>query len=244
VQFRAEVAQVLKKNCSTKNTSSRVRDRFFNKLTSSLKEGYCVFLRNRGGGAVPQSSSQPISELLAQWRTGDEESLRRLVPLVYNELRRLAHYYLRRERPDHTLQTTALVHEAYLCLMKQQSTDFENRAHFFAVCANLMREILVQYARRRKAAKRDAGYKLTLDGALALPGGRNLDLVALDDALHELAKLDPQQSRIVELRFFGGLSIQETSQVLGISPATVKRHWTTARVWLHDEINRSKRHDA
>ena len=193
---------------------------------------------------MPGATSQPVSALLAQWRAGDEESLRRLVPLVYNELRRLAHYHLRRERPDHTLQTTALVHEAYLCLMKEQPTDFENRAHFFGVCANLMREILVQYARRRKAAKRDGGYKLTLDGAAALPATRNLDLIALDDALHELAKLDPQQSRIVELRFFGGLSIEEISHVLGISTATVKRHWTLARVWLHDEITTAQHHDA
>jgi len=194
---------------------------------------------------VPGTVSQSVSELLAQWRAGDEESLRRLIPLVYNELRRVAHNHLRKERPDHTLQTTALVHEAYLCLMKQQQpTDFENRAHFFAVCANLMRQILVQYARRRKAVKRDAGYKLTLDGAIALPESRSVDLVALDDALNELAKLDPQQSRIVELRFFAGLSIEETSHVLGISPATVKRHWATARVWLHNEISRAERHDA
>ena len=193
---------------------------------------------------MPGTASYPVSELLAQWRAGDEESLRRLVPLVYKELRRLAHHHLRRERPDHTLQTTALVHEAYLCLMKQPPMAFENRAHFFAVCANLMREILVQYARKRKAAKRDGGYKLTLDGIAGMPGTRSLDLVALDDALHGLEKLDPQQSRIVELRFFGGLSIEETSQVLGISPATVKRHWTTARVWLHDEITRANGHDA
>jgi RNA polymerase sigma factor (TIGR02999 family) len=192
---------------------------------------------------VPGTTSQPVSELLAQWRAGDEESLRRLVPVVYNELRRLAHYYLRGERPDHTLQTTALVHEAYLCLMKGPPSEFENRAHFFAVCANLMREILIQYARRRNAAKRGGGYKLTLDLADAFPQSRNLDLIALDDALQELAKLDPQQSRIVELRFFGGLSIEETSHVLGISAATVKRHWTTARVWLYDEISRSDRHE-
>ncbi len=185
---------------------------------------------------------QPVSELLAQWRSGDEESLQRLVPLVYNELRRIAHCYLRKERPDHTLQTTALVHEAYLSLTKQQPMEFENRSHFFAVCARLMREILVQYARRRNAAKRNGGYKLSLDGAGGLPVSRSLDLVALDDALHELARLDPQQSRIVELRFFGGLSIAETSHVLGISPATVKRHWTTAKVWLHNEIRRTERH--
>jgi RNA polymerase sigma factor (TIGR02999 family) len=198
------------------------------------------------GFVVPGTASQPVSELLAQWQAGDEECLRRLIPLVYNELRRVAHNHLRQERPHHTLQTTALVHEAYLCLMKQQQppAEFVNRAHFFAVCANLMRQILVQYARRRKAAKRDGGYKLTLDAAIALPQSRSVDLVALDDALKELAKLDLQQSRIVELRFFAGLSIEETAEVLGISPATVKRHWTTARVWLHDEIRRAECHEA
>jgi len=193
---------------------------------------------------VPETTSQPVSELLANWRAGDEESLRRLVPIVYNELRRLAHYHIRKERPDHTLQTTALVHEAYLCLIKQESIDFESRAHFFAVCANLMREILVQYARRRKAAKRNAGYKLTLDDANVLPQSRCVDLIALDDALNALAKLDPQQCRVVELRFFSGLSIEETSQVLGISPATVKRYWTTAKLWLHNEISKAEHRDA
>ena len=189
------------------------------------------------------TKSQPVSELLAQWRAGDEESLRRLIPLVYNELRRLARYHLRRERPDHTLQTTALVHEAYLSLVKQEPINFENRTHFFAICANLMRQILVQYARRRKTAKRDGGYKLTLDDALPLPQSRGVDLIALDDALNGLAKLDPQQSRIVELRFFGGLSIEETSQALGMSPSTVKRHWTTAKLWLHNEISEANRND-
>jgi len=194
---------------------------------------------------VPEPTSQPVSDLLAKWRAGDEESLRRLLPVVYNELRRVAHFHLRKERPGHTLQTTALVHEAYLCLMKQEAMNFENRAHFLAVCAQLMRQILVQYARRRNAAKRDGGYKLTLDDhAMALVENRSVDLVALDDALNRLAELDLQQSRIVELRFFGGLSIEETSKVLGISPATVKRHWTTARVWLHTQINRTERHDA
>lgn len=192
---------------------------------------------------MSSTKSQPVNELLAQWRTGDEESLRRLVPLVYNELRRLAHHHLRRERADHTLQTTALVHEAYLALVKQEPVDFENRAHFFGICANLMRQILVQYARRRHAAKRDAGYKLTLDDAITFPKGRGVDLIALDDALNGLAKLDPQQSRIVELRFFGGLSIEETSQVLGMSPATVKRHWTTAKLWLRNEITETDRRD-
>ena len=194
---------------------------------------------------MPETTPQPVSELLAKWRAGDEESLRRLLPVVYNELRRVAHYHLRKERPGHTLQTTALVHEAYLCLMKQQPRDFKNRTHFVAVCAQLMRQILVQYARRRNAVKRDGGYKLTLDDhAMALVENRSVDLVALDDALNGLAELDPQQSRIVELRFFGGLSIEETSQVLGISRATVKRHWATARIWLHTQINRAEPHEA
>jgi len=196
------------------------------------------------GSCTVQPTPEPVSQLLAEYRNGNEESLRRLVPLVYNELRRVAHYHIRKERPDHTLQTTALVHEAYLCLTKQQPMDFENRAHFFAVCAQLMRQILVQYARRRRASKRDGGHKLTLDGAIALPKNRSVDLIALDDALTGLAKLDPQQSQIVELRFFGGLSIEETAHVLDISPATVKRHWSTARLWLRNQIKRTERYDA
>ena len=217
-----------------------------NDLTLILKAAMfpCKSSRVRSGNAVPGPRSEPVSELLAKWRAGDEESLRCLVPLVYNELRRLAHYQLRKERPDHTLQTTALVHEAYLSLLKQQAPAPENRTHFFAVCANLMRQILVQYARRRKALKRDGGYKLTLDRALALPENPKMDLVTLDDALNRLAELDPQQSRIVELRFFGGLSIEETSQIMSISPATVKRYWATARVWLHNEISKAEHHDA
>lgn len=197
-----------------------------------------------GSCGVREAASQPISGLLAKYRNGDEESLRRLIPLVYNELRRVAHHHIRRERPDHTLQTTALVHEAYICLTKQQTMDFANRAHFFAVCAQLMRQILVQYARRRRAAKRDGGRRLTLDSGIVLPKSRSIDLIALDDALKELDRLDPEQSRIVDLRFFGGLSIQETAHFLGISPATVKRHWSTARLWLHNQINRAKGYDA
>ena len=221
--------------------------RLFNELTSVNKADIFPIQRTRVccGAVMPGTVSQPVSELLAQWRAGDGESLRRLIPLVYNELRRVAHNHLRKERPDHTLETTALVHEAYICLIKQQQpTEFANRAHFFAVCANLMRQILVQYARRRKAAKRGAGYKLVLEGAIALPQSRSVDLVALDDALNELTKLDAQQSRIVELRFFAGLSIEETAEVLDISPATVKRHWTTAKIWLHDEIRRAECRDA
>jgi RNA polymerase sigma factor (TIGR02999 family) len=142
---------------------------------------------------------------------------------------------MRGERPDHTLQGTALVHEAYLRLEKQGAIRFNDRSHFVAICAQLMRQILVEYARTHRAAKRDGGLKLTLDDAVAFKS-RNVDLVALDDALIELAKLDAQQSKIVELRFFGGLSIEESAQALGLSPATVKRHWATARVWLHQQM--------
>jgi len=194
---------------------------------------------------MSEPPAQSVSELLAMWRAGDEESLSRLVPLVYNTLRRLAHHHLRNERPGHTLQTTALVHEAYLCLAKQEPMEFENRAHFYAVCAQVMREILVQYARRRNAAKRGGGvYNVSLDNALAVADRQSVDLIALDDALKGLATLDLQQARIVELRFFGGLSIEDTARVLSISPATVKRHWTTAKAWLHNEISAAERHDA
>ena len=176
-----------------------------------------------------------VSELLAKWQAGDDEALRAVVPLVYDELRRLAHHYLQKERPDHTLQSAALVHETYLRLEKQGAGQFQNREHFVAICAQLMRQILVEYARSRNTAKRDGGDRVTLDG-LAFKS-RGVDMIALDDALNELAKLDQQQSRIVELRFFGGLSVEETSDVLKLSPRTVKRHWASARAWLHHQIS-------
>ncbi len=186
---------------------------------------------------MSQLPPKTVSELLANWQAGDDEALRAVLPLVYDELRRVAHHHLQKERPDHTLQSTALVHETYLRLEKQGAGQFQNREHFVAVCAQLMRQILVEYARSRNAAKRDGGYRLTLDDALAFQA-RSVDMVALDDALDELAKLDPLQSRIVELRFFGGLSIEQTSRVLNISPTTVKRYWTTARLWLHHELSK------
>ncbi len=188
-----------------------------------------------------QTSSNLVTQLLTKWRAGDEQAIQELVPLVYDELRRMAHRYLRQERPDHTLQSTALVHEAYIRLLKQRDKKFENRAHFLAIAAKLMRQILVEYARTRKAAKRDGGHRLTLDDTISLVEGKSVDVIGLDDALTGLAALDPLQSSIVELRFFGGLSIDETSSVLGIAPATVKRHWTTARVWLHHEMCRGPR---
>jgi len=192
---------------------------------------------------VLQSTSGVVTELLAKWRAGDQEALDALVPLVYNELRKAAHRYLRNERPAHTLQSTALVHEAYLRLRRQEVKEFENRAHFLAISAQLMRQILVEYARGRNAAKRNAGYRVMLDDTVNLFKARSVDLVALDDALKELARLDPRQSRVVELRFFGGLSTEETAAVLGISSATVKRDWSTARIWLRHQMTRSGSHD-
>ena len=183
------------------------------------------------------ASSERVSKLLQNWGQGDQGAREALIPLVYDELRRLARRYLRRERPDHTLQSAALVNEAYLRLIRQEHPQWQNRAHFFGVAAQLMRHILVDHARNRAAAKRGAGApRLTLDPDIALPQERDVDLMALDDALNQLAALDPQQSRLVELRFFGGLSIEETSVVLGVSPATVKREWATARAWLQREM--------
>ena len=187
-------------------------------------------------------SSQPVSELLVRWKGGDRGALEALLPLVYEELRRLAHHHLQAERQNHTLQSTALVHEAYLRLVEHEPLRLDNRAHFFAVASHLMREILVDYARRHVAAKREANrLTLSLDEAVAAPRNRDLNLMALDDALNRLAEMDAMQSRIVEMRFFGGLSIDETSQVLGISARTVKRHWTTARVWLYQELSAEAR---
>lgn len=186
---------------------------------------------------MSQVSPKRITEILATLGLPDQEGLHSLIPLVYDELRRLAHFHLNRERPDHTLQSTALVNEAYLRLAGQDALRIQNRAHFFAIASQLMRQILVDYARRHRAGKRGAGMTLlSLDRPVALPQMRSVDVEALDDALNQLARLDPQQSRIVEMRFFGGLSIEETASVLGISPATVKRDWATARVWLHREI--------
>jgi RNA polymerase sigma-70 factor (ECF subfamily) len=164
------------------------------------------------------------------------------MPLVYDELRRLANHYLQRERSDHTLQSTALVHEAYMRLAGENAPQWQNRAHFFGIAARVMRQILVEYARAHSAAKRGGvgACKITLDESLELAQRADIDVVALDGALDRLSELDPQQSRIVELRFFTGLTIEDTSEVMGLSPATVKRDWTSARAWLHREIARSE----
>jgi RNA polymerase sigma factor (TIGR02999 family) len=178
-----------------------------------------------------------VTQLLENWSNGDREALERLMPLVYDELHRLARRYLRRERSDHTLQSTALVHEAYLKMVDQKNVRWQNRAHFFGVAAQSIRHILVDHARSHLAAKRGAGAaKLSLDEAIGVPEKREVDLLALDQALKGLAVLDPQQGRIVELRFFGGLSIDETAEVLHISPATVKRDWVMAKAWLYQNL--------
>ena len=181
---------------------------------------------------MDQAPSQPVTELLVKWREGDAKALEALMPLVYKELRAIAHRCLRQERFGHTLQSAALVHEAYLRLVDREPLDAQNRAHFAAMSARLMREILVDYARARGAAKRGADCRVELDEALATPKKQAVDVLALDDVLNDLEVMDEQQSRIVELRFFGGLTIEETASVLQISPATVKRDWSVAKAWL------------
>lgn len=184
------------------------------------------------------TSPHAVTRLLVDWGNGDQQALEKLTPLVYEELKRLAARYLRRERREHTLQSTALVHEAWLRLIDQKQVHWQNRAQFFGIAAEMIRRILIDHARARQAGKRgDGAIKLSLDDALAVPHRRDLDLVALDDAMHDLAKLDPQQSRLVELRFFAGLSIEESAEVLGVSPATVKREWAAAKAWLYREIS-------
>lgn len=188
---------------------------------------------------MPDTKSNQVTELLQKWREGDRAALDALMPLVYEQLRRVAHNHLRRERFDLTLQSTAVVNEAYLRLVGGAG-QFENRQHFFAVSAQLMRQILVDYARQHRAAKRGGGCKVALDEAIKAPD-KDVDLVDLDDALRELSQLDARQGRIVELRFFGGLSIDETAEVLSISTATVERSWASARAWLYRQMNRNAR---
>lgn len=184
------------------------------------------------------TSPQAVTQLLVDWGNGDRQALEKLTPLVYQELKRLAARYLRRERREHTLQSTALVHEAWLRLIDQNHVHWQNRAQFFGIAGEMIRRILIDHARNRQAAKRgDGAIKLSLDEALGAPDRRDFDLVALDDALKDLAKLDPKQGKLVELRFFAGLSIEESAEVLGVSPATVKREWAAAKAWLYRELS-------
>jgi len=183
-------------------------------------------------------SGEDVTQLLLAWRDGDEGALPRLMPVVYDELRRLAASYMRRERPDHTLQATALLNEAYLRLIDQTRVAWQGRAHFFGIAARMMRRILMDHARQHRAVKRGSGgRKLPLEDALEEPVRQNVDLLALDEALTRLEDLDPRQGRVVELRFFAGLEVNEVAEVLAISPATVKRDWAVARAWLHREIS-------
>jgi RNA polymerase sigma factor (TIGR02999 family) len=183
-------------------------------------------------------NKEQISIILKDWSAGNRQSADELLALVYDELRKIAAQYLRKERMDHTLQPTALVHEAYMRLVDLSNTNWQDRSHFYAVSANVMRHILVDHARARRAEKRGgAVQRVALEDAISLSTKDNVDLLAVDEALKELAKFDEQQCRIVELRFFGGLTIEETAHVLDISPATVKREWAVAKAWLRRKLN-------
>jgi len=181
--------------------------------------------------------TEDVSALLAAWADGDEAALERLIPFVHAELQRLARRYLVRERRGHTLQTTALVNEAYLRLIKWKGARFRDRAHFFGVSAQLMRRILVDFARARPKSDGASVKRVELDEALIVSESRDADLLALDEALVELARLDPRKARVVELRFFGGLSVEEAAEVLNVSAVTVMREWAKAKAWLYRELN-------
>lgn len=205
------------------------KDVYFGNISAEFENA-----RLNGMSQVPD-----VTQALRELSEGDRDAPVRLMPLVYKELRKLSQRYLQEERSDHTLQATALVHEAYIRLVDWENVTWQNRAHFFAVAAQVMRRILVDHAREKNAQKRGGGVtKLSLDEAISFAREREVDLVALDDALQSLALLDDEQSKIVELRFFGGLTIEETAEALRISPATVKREWTLAKAWLHKTIVR------
>ncbi len=184
-----------------------------------------------------ETRNEDVTQLLIELSKGNRVTVDLLLPLIYDELRRLAMSYLRRERADHTLQATALVHEAYLRLIDQTRVNWQNRAHFFGVAAQIMRRLLVDYARRHNAEKRGADFqKLTLDENIDKAVERSEEIVALDRALEELAAIDEQKARIVELRYFGGLTVEETAEVMGVTPVTIKRHWRMAKAWLYGRM--------
>jgi RNA polymerase sigma factor (TIGR02999 family) len=189
---------------------------------------------------MPQAAPTGVTQLLVDWSQGDQQALDKLMPLVYDELRRLARSYMRRERPGHTLQTTGLVHEAYIRLIDQKA-NWQSRAHFYGIAAQMMRRVLVDHANNQGRAKRGGGaIKLSLDHYEFVAKLPEMDVVALDEVLGRLEKVDPQRARIVELRFFAGLSNEEASEVLGISTATVQRQWAGARAWLYHELSRGQ----
>ena len=185
---------------------------------------------------VVTPSSGEVSKLLRAWTDGDRGALDRLTPIVYDELHRLAQRYMKRERPGHSLQTTALVNEAYMRLVDYKRMRWQNRAHFFAVSAQLMRRILVEHARRHNLKRGGGVQHVSLEEAVIVGGDEDTDLVALDDAMNKLARIDPRKVQVVEMRFFGGLSVEETAQVLKVSTVTVKRDWRAARAWLYREL--------
>lgn len=188
---------------------------------------------------MSQTSTQDLTQMLLKLSEGNTQVVDDILPLIYGELRNLAGNYLRRERSDHTLQPTALVHEAYLKLIDQKQVKWQNRAHFFGIAANIMRRILVDYARQHKAEKRGGdAEKMPLEEEIVIvASGKSAELLALDEALETLAEIDPQKSKIVELRYFGGLSVEETAEVLGVSEITVKRHWRMAKAWLYGQLS-------
>src|SRR2546429_9460655 len=213
-------------------------------LTSSPRGG--IVPRQQAGFSTVQvslkvsrmSEAHSVTQLLEQWNHGDREALDKLMPLIYEELRKMAKRYMSQQNPGHTLQTTALIHEAYLRMVKQKEKHFENRAHFFGVAVQAMRHILVGYARARHTAKRGIGARpISLEEAALVTQERAAELVAFDDALKELEKLSKRQSRVVELRYFGGLSVEETATVLEVSPDTVMRDWNMAKTWLHRALS-------
>jgi RNA polymerase sigma factor (TIGR02999 family) len=193
-------------------------------------------LPDKQGGATARAASDDVCELLRAWNAGDTSALERLTPIVYDELHRLARRYMRGERPGQSLQTTALVNEAYMRLVDYTRMQWQDRAHFFAVAAQAMRRILVEHARRHNLKRGGGVPHVSLEEAALVGGSRPADLVALDDAMNALAQLDPRKAQVVDMRFFGGLNVDETADVLKISPATVMRDWSTAKAWLYREL--------
>ena len=220
------------------NSSSAAKSRNF--LHESGRRRYMIGVFNVPIRAMEDnaSPSPQVTQLLVAWGNGDELARDQLMSVVYEELHRLAHRYMKRESPGHTLQTSALVNEAFVRLVDQKNVRWQNRAHFFGIAAQMMRRILVDYARGRNYAKRGGGaQQISLDEGLTVSEGRSAEVVGVHEALEQLAEFDPRKSQIVELRFFGGLSIEETAGVLGVSPGTVMRDWTLAKVWLRREIS-------
>ncbi len=188
---------------------------------------------------MPENNGQEVTELLQKWSGGDADALEELTPVIYAELHRIAKRYMRRERANHTLQTSALVNEAYLRLIDWKSAKWENRAHFFGVSAQLMRRILVDFARKRPKINEEVVHYVSLEEAFVISSEKDADLVALDEALNELAKFDERKAKIVELKFFGGLSVEETAEVIKVAPITVMREWQKAKAWLYLQLNKS-----